>query len=226
MLGMMGSGKGQTAQGKVNIEWDGMAGEWDDLAGCYANGFFKMLCKTTGLDPSDLQGAIIVDFGCGTGLLTAKLRRIAARVVGIDASPKMIEMLQDKILTREWDNVQALSAALGNISEVDESVRKVVDELEGKVDLVVASSVLTFIPPEDVEATMSAIGRLLKPGGIFCHSDWPKSEAKHPGAMTEEKATRFFGMAGLQVESTQIIKMSMGVGDSDPEVFVGVARKP
>jgi hypothetical protein len=66
---------------------------------------------------------------------------------------------------------------------------------------------------------------LLKPNsGIFCHSNWPKPEAKHPDAMSEEIAAKIHGMGGLNTESMQITKMNMG-GPEHPEVFFGVAKK-
>jgi hypothetical protein len=59
-------------QEKVNQEWDAMAGEWDDMASGYAPGFFCLLWKHTGLDPKDDSSKLeaVVDFGCGTGLMT------------------------------------------------------------------------------------------------------------------------------------------------------------
>jgi SAM-dependent methyltransferase len=215
----------QSAQDKVTAEWNGMAGEWDDLAGGYAGGFYDKLWELTSLDPSSSQQLTVVDFGCGTGILTAKLRKMCSKVVAIDASPKMIEAVEDKICGGEWDNVQAFAAVLGDLSSASESIRQQVEGLYGTVDLIVASSVMSFIPGEDVEATMKVIGRLLKPNsGIFCHSDWPQSEETHPDAMSEEKAVKIYGMGGLTLESTLIIKMDTG-GPESLEVFFGVAKK-
>jgi hypothetical protein len=86
------------------------------------------------------------------------------------------------------------------------------------------------------------LGKLLKPGtGLLVHSDWPKSEAKHPDAMTQEKALQIYAMAasadsttnsnstsscGLQVVSMGIEPFHMGDSQGSVEVFVGVARKP
>jgi 2-polyprenyl-3-methyl-5-hydroxy-6-metoxy-1,4-benzoquinol methylase len=220
---MFGNNTNQSAQQKVTAEWNGMAGEWDDLAGGYAVGFYKKLWETTGLDPSETK-LTVVDFGCGTGILTSKLRNVCSNVVAIDASPKMIEALKDKIRDGEWANVQAITSVLGDLSSANENVRQHVEGLYGTVDLIVASSVMTFIPEEDMEATMKVIGRLLKPNGIFCHSDWPKSEATHPDAMSDEKSVKMYSMGGLEAESTQIIKMDMS-GPDQPEVFFGVAKK-
>jgi SAM-dependent methyltransferase len=219
---MFGNSKDQSAQDKVTAEWNGMAGEWDDLAGGYASGFYENLWKQTGLDPAP-EHLTVVDFGCGTGLLTTKLRKVCSKVVAIDASPKMIEAVEEKIRGGEWDNVQAFAAVLGDLSSANESIRQQVEGLYGTVDLIVASSVMSFIPAEDMEATMKVIGRLLKKEtGIFCHSDWPRSEEKHPDAMSEEKAVNMYGMGRLNAASMQIIKMDMG-GPEHPEVFIGVA---
>jgi SAM-dependent methyltransferase len=221
---MFGNNKDQSAQDKLTTEWNGMAGEWDDLAGGYAKGFYEKLWETTSLDPSSKQ-LTVVDFGCGTGILTAKLRKVCSKVVAIDASPRMIEVLEDKIRGGEWDNVQAFMTVLADLSSANESIRQQVEGLYGTVDLIVASSVMSFIPAEDMEATMKVLGRMLKPdSGIFCHSDWPKSEAKHPDAMSEEKAVNMHGMGGLNAESMHIIQMDIG-GSEHPEVFFGVAKK-
>jgi SAM-dependent methyltransferase len=215
----------QSAQDKVTAEWNGMAGEWDDLAGGYAGGFYEKLWELTSLDPSSSKQLTVVDFGCGTGILTAKLRKMCSKVVAIDASPRMIEAVEEKIRGGEWDNVQAFTAILGDLLKADESIRQQVEELYGTVDLIVASSVMSFIPEEDMEATMKVIGQLLKPNsGIFCHSDWPQSEETHPNAMSEEKAATIYSLGDLEAESMQIIKMDM-VGPEHPEVFFGVAKR-
>jgi hypothetical protein len=70
---------------------------------------------------------------------------------------------------------------------------------------------------------MKVIGELLKPGGMFCHSDWPKGEENGDG-FTVEKATLMYGMAGLETKSMIATKVRMGPQEAD--VFVGVAVKP
>jgi SAM-dependent methyltransferase len=216
-----------TAQDKVNQEWDEMAGDWDDMAGPYANAFYEQLWKITDFDPPQSSPELVVDFGCGTGLLAEKLRRVASQVLAVDASPRMVAKVREKVRTRGWDNVEAVAVALGDPSAGadDASARGAVEESEGRADLIVASSVLAFVPEENVQATMEALGRLLKPGGgALVHSDWPSSE-KHPDGMTKDKAAEYYGMAGLQTVSTQILTMDMGGGEAT-EVFFGVAKKP
>ena len=38
----------------------------------------------------------VLDFGCGTGLLTEKIAPLVNEIVAIDSSPKMIEVLRKK----------------------------------------------------------------------------------------------------------------------------------
>jgi SAM-dependent methyltransferase len=210
----------KTPQDKVTAEWDRMAGEWDDLAGGYATGFEALLWDKV---KDDVSNWSVLDFGCGTGLLTEKLRKKVAYVVGVDVSANMATVLQEKIKNREWTNVKAFSAALGNLENESDEIRAYVASLYGSLDMVVASSVLTFVPEEDVAATMVQLGKLLKPGGLLVHSDWPKSEAKHPDAMSTEKATSMYKAAGLSTLSTETIPLDAG-GDT-MDVFFGIARK-
>lgn len=210
-----------TPQEKVTIEWDGMAGEWDDLAAGYAAGFETLLWSK--LDATTADGWSVLDFGCGTGLLTNRLRQKVKTIVAMDVSSKMVEMVQDKILGQEWTNAQAFHCVLANLDKASPETRQSIQDLYGTMDLIVASSVLTFVPENDVSVTMETLGKFLKPGGRLLHTDWPRSEAKHPDAMDAEKALTMYSMAGLTAVSTEIVSMDAG-GDS-MDVFLGVAEK-
>lgn len=222
----------RTPQEQVTAEWNDMAGEWDDMASGYANGFYQLLWQTTGLDPNDSNGTnpaigTVLDFGCGTGLLANKLRLVSKKVVALDASPAMIAILQEKIKSMEWENVDAAVAVLatadGENSQAAMTTRRTLVELEGTVDLIVASSVMSFVPGVDLEATMSALGRLLKPGGLFCHSDWPKSQEKFPDGFDETKAVNMYAMGGLSAKTIKIVPLD--TGGEQINVLIGVAVK-
>lgn len=47
--------------------------------------------------PQDLGGVRVLDAGCGTGLLTADLARRGARVVGVDLSPRLLEIAASRL---------------------------------------------------------------------------------------------------------------------------------
>jgi hypothetical protein len=101
---------------------------------------------------------------------------------------------------------------------------RALEALNGKVDIVVASSVLNYIPEEDMEETMIRLGSLLKPGrGRLIHSDWPHGE-EHTNGFSEEKSREVYEQGGLQPKKTKTVNMEMG--DYDEPVFVGVATRP
>ena len=215
------SSRDLTPQQKVTQEWDAMAGEWDDLAAGYAAGFEKLLWSK--IDVEQAKDWSVLDFGCGTGLLTDRLRAKVSNIVAMDVSSQMVGMLEEKILSQEWSNTRSLHCVLGELDAAKPETKQAVEALFGTMDLIVASSVLTFIPEDDVAKTMDVLGKFLKPGGKLLHSDWTRSEAKHPNGMDEAKALSMYSMAGLDPVSTEI--PSLDAGGDTLDVFFGVAEK-
>mmetsp|Transcript_15679 Transcript_15679/g.29578 ORF Transcript_15679/g.29578 Transcript_15679/m.29578 type:complete len:224 (+) Transcript_15679:70-741(+) len=210
-------------QEAVNAEWNSMAGEWDDVAAEYCDQFHKMLWEETQLNPN--QALHILDFGCGTGLLTEHLLESSPQstIVCIDAAEEMIMQVQQKIQAREWQRrVEAVIATLGRYDQMEKGLRDKIDSLAGTFDLVVASSVMNFIPPQDLTATVKVLGKLLKPGGILCHSDWPDSEL-FPGGITLEKAEKMYRAGGFKMKSHTMNPVS--IQGEEGVVFVGIAEK-
>ncbi|MEQ1884357.1 MAG: class I SAM-dependent methyltransferase [Bryobacteraceae bacterium] len=105
----------------------------------------------------DLRGKDVLDLACGEGYYTRLLKRNgAARAVGVDLSPKMIELAEQ----REHSEVQGIEYRVGDARTV---------EVPGKFDLVVAAYLLNYAStPEDLAAMCGTIARHLKPGGRFC----------------------------------------------------------
>ncbi|KAL7576455.1 hypothetical protein ACA910_017965 [Epithemia clementina (nom. ined.)] len=223
----------KSAQQKVTEEWDSMAGTWEDVASFFTAALHPILWSKMGIDdPSTLT---VLDFGCGTGMLTERIRTQVAHVVALDASPKMMEMVQDKIDTRDWTNVTPLCGILAQTtvnrddgssatSNQQPEFRQVVESLASTIDVIVASSVLNFIPDEDLEATCQALGRLLKPNtGRLFHVDWPAGDDQPADGMTVEKATKMYTMAGLTPELTE--RGTLKMRKDEAPLFYGVAIK-
>ena len=139
---------------------------------------------------------------------------------------------------------QCHRAVLGQINDDEDNddsnaaaLPLLVRDREGTADLIVASSVMSYIPSDDLEATMAVLVRLLKPGGIFCHSDWPEEEVSppleqqqqqrqpHGPCMSHEQAAQMYALAGwLEAESIRTVPMDIGGGKS-ANVLIGIARK-
>jgi predicted TPR repeat methyltransferase len=94
---------------------------------------------------------LVIDLGCGTGLMAKELAGRANRIEGVDLSPKMI----------------ALAARTGLYASL--SVGEVVDELDRRAsasaDLIIAADVLVYIG--DLFPLFREVARVLKPGGLF-----------------------------------------------------------
>lgn len=200
-------------------EWDDLAETWDEEAVDYSIWLFSVLWDFIGIECEKL--AFILDFGCGSGILIEKLQNCCRQVVGVDSSLKMIEKVKQKIDSRKWRNVEAFYLSLAGNS--GPPTNDWIKSHEKKFDLIIASSVLSFIPEAEIKPTMSALGRLLKPGGLLVHSDWPISDDNADG-FNESKAKKFFDLAGLELKMTEIKRAEIfGVRC---EIFLGLAMKP
>mmetsp|Transcript_16853 Transcript_16853/g.36669 ORF Transcript_16853/g.36669 Transcript_16853/m.36669 type:complete len:290 (+) Transcript_16853:105-974(+) len=99
------------------------------------------------LDPR--PGERILDLGCGTGELTDEIRTLgAADVLGIDADAEMIATAKSQYPDCEF---------------MVEDARSFV--LEEPVDAIFSNAALHWVP--DVDKSVEAIARALKPGGRF-----------------------------------------------------------
>ncbi|XP_033635143.1 ubiquinone biosynthesis O-methyltransferase, mitochondrial-like isoform X1 [Asterias rubens] len=105
--------------------------------------------------PQPLTDSVILDVGCGGGILSEPLARLGARVTGIDAALENIEVAQqhashDPLLHR------GLRYMCITAEELLETER-------GVFDAVVASEVLEHV--SDVEGLVATCSQLTKPGG-------------------------------------------------------------
>jgi trans-aconitate methyltransferase len=93
-------------------------------------------------------GERILDLGCGTGHLTAKLAEIGALVVGVDRSPDMIRQAKERYPSLRFEVMDAREIAL------DENF-----------DAVFSNATLHWI--KEPERVILGIKKLLHPGGRF-----------------------------------------------------------
>ncbi len=143
----------------MNKNWDQAAKEWDTNADVisYSEKAYHTLCKLL-----NIKGLTIIDFGCGTGLLSEKMATAAERILALDSSAEMIAVLQNKKLK----NVDPLVVELSEATIANNTL------LKKEYDLIVVSSVCAFL--EDYENTLFLLKNLLKPNGIFVQWDWLK----------------------------------------------------
>ena len=169
--------------------WDSMASFWDshEDVKTYSDNAYTSLTTVIGLD-----GKRVLDFGCGTGLLTHKIANHAHEVFAIDSSPKMIAVLKSKKIP----NITSYCDLLSNDFIKDHS-----NKLQ-KFDLIVASSVCAFL--ENYTEILVMLKSLLKPNGLFIQWDWLTSQSKVGEGFNQESVSKAFTTVGLKTKSMTI----------------------
>ena len=99
----------------------------------------------------DRRYAHALDLGCGTGLAGVELRRVAARVDGVDLSAPMLERARSLQLYDRLEHAELLAFLLAT---------------ERRYDLIAAADVFTYVG--ELDAVFAAVPRVLEPGGVWC----------------------------------------------------------
>jgi 2-polyprenyl-3-methyl-5-hydroxy-6-metoxy-1,4-benzoquinol methylase len=194
----------------TSIEWDDFASGWDsnDEVRAYAEKAFDSWTQKVVPLVSDLPNRRILDFGCGTGLLTEKLAPLCGQIVAVDTSARMIDILRRKVIEAGIDNITALQIAV-NTATINEC-----PELASKFDLIVASSVCSFL--QDYEATLGDLSSVMNPGGWFIQWDWLAD-------MPVERIQGAFEASGLIGHGVEEAFTMNTEGESMP-VVMGIGR--
>lgn len=195
----------------AGASWDEHASGWDDHPAvvAYANAAFASLVGVT-----ELAGKRVLDFGCGTGLLTERLAPQVAEVIAVDASAEMVKVLAAKALANVRFTVAEWTA---------ETIGA--DPLAAEpFDIVVCSSVCAFLP--DYPAAVAMLAERLVPGGLFVQWDWELDpEADEPFGLTREAIRAALENAGLTVVSVDT-GFEAAVQDMVMRPVMGVGRNP
>lgn len=96
----------------------------------------------------------VLDFACGTGLLTLRLAPKTGSIRGIDISPEMAAIAQGKLSSGQFPNVEVTNTDLFDPCLEPDSF-----------DVVTAFNVMCYIP--DLPRHLARIRELLRPDGLF-----------------------------------------------------------
>ncbi len=190
-------------------DWDEISETWDqdDETRAYAAAAYASLLEILTDFDSSLGQARVIDFGCGTGLLTEKLVAAGASVFGVDTSQPMLDVLDAKVKARGWTGVQT-----GLVLPPDSGF-----------DLVVCSSVCSFL--SDYPAKAAELVSLLVPGGVFVQWDWER-RADHDGGLSRSEIEATLGHVGLvDVSVSPSFRISIRGEEMTPLVGAGRCRR-
>ena len=191
-------------------KWDDFAPDWDSRSDVhqYADHAFESWNRRVAPLVENMREMNVLDFGCGTGLLTEKFASQVNSVVAVDTSVKMLNVLKGKIRASGLTNVKAIVTTISPDSIASDPA------LFSDFDLVIASSVCNFLP--DYEETLCTIARTMKPGGVFVQWDWIDD-------MPADRIRRAYDRAGLKYVS--IGEEFAMDGDNAPmQVIMGIGQ--
>jgi trans-aconitate methyltransferase len=104
------------------------------------------------LEPVGERNGLVVELGCGSGLLTRHLVDSGHRVIATDASPAMLEIARETVPDAE--EIRRLTLPDDPIPEADA--------------IVSIGHVLSYLPDEEsIERALVASAEALRPGGVF-----------------------------------------------------------
>ena len=166
----------------------------------------------------------VLDFGCGTGLVTLRLQPKVRTITGADSSSGMLGVLQEKIRTLGLRNVQT------RLVDFEKGGR-----VEGAFHLVVSSMTMHHV--EDTAGLFHQWHDLLLPGGLLAAADLDTEDGSFHGDNTGvfhfgfdrddlKKLLRQSGFRDVRaVSASTMVRDIPGGGKREYPVFLILGRK-
>ncbi|MDR9826503.1 methyltransferase [Vibrio sp. FNV 38] len=189
------------------LNWDAVAETWehDEAVQTFADQVYASLSELT-----HVSNRTILDFGCGTGLLSQQLAPLAKSIVALDSSEAMIEQLDEKNLP----NVEPV---------VDILTRGLVAQhpaFRGQFDLVVASSVCGFVA--SFSDACDIIYSILDENGLFVHWDWEAADESQ--GLTKDRVEQVLTCVGFKDVMVRDA-FSIQTDHGPQKVIMGIGKK-
>src|SRR5665647_252910 len=137
----------------IKRNFDQEAAKWDQVPGRVkvAQDITQSMIRELTLTP-DMD---VLDFGCGTGLLTFALQPFVRSITGVDSSQGMLDVFKTKIKEQNLNNIKASYLDLDNG-----------DVLSGSYHLIVSSMTLHHV--KEIGALLKQFHRVIYPSGSLC----------------------------------------------------------
>jgi len=203
-------------------DFDKEAASWDEnparvkLAKDIAHAISTQIALTNDMD--------IMDFGCGTGLLTIELLPLVRSITGVDSSQGMLDIFNMKIAKLQLNKVSIV------LLDLDKG-----DTLAGHYDLVLSNMTLHHI--KEIEPLFAQFYKIITPGGCLCIADLDLDDGQfhvdnigvfHCG-FDRAALCRFFKEAGFDdvrdVSAAEVVKPGINGKMRKFPVFLMTGRK-
>lgn len=181
----------------------------------------------------DVAGRDILDVACGPGLYAEELVARGARVIGLDHSPRMVELSHRRVPTGEF-----------HVHDLDERLGWVPDR---SVDLVLFALAVEYV--DDRTAALTELRRVLRPEGALVLSrmhptgDWMRHGGNYfEPRVVEETFSRGWRIrhwvtsleltceelraAGFLIERVVEPRPTPAAADINPETYQRLLREP
>ena len=128
-------------------QYDDLAGEWWRPGGTFEILHWLAAARAALVPSAARPDAVLIDAGCGGGLLAPHVRQRGYRHVGVDLRPGGLTQSAARGVTAVRGDVTALPLA------------------DGSADVVVAGEILEHVT--DLPGTVAELSRVLRPGGLL-----------------------------------------------------------
>lgn len=167
----------------------------------------------------------VLDFGCGTGLVTLQLQPLVKHITGADNSSVMLEMLREKIRQQALTNVDTLWVDISRG-----------DQIKGQYHLIVSSMTFHHLP--DIPAALLHFHKILHPGGMVAIADLDQEDGsfhedptgvQHHGFDREFMREQFeqTGYTDIRTVTGALVEKEQLYGNYRRySVFLIIAKKP
>ncbi len=207
---------------KERRDFESVAARWDSNPGRVriANEVAAAIRREVALSPQ----MAVLDYGCGTGLLSLQLLQQVGSLCGADSSPAMLEVMTGKIAAQNLANARTQFVDFEHGAHAS-----------GNYELIVSSMVTHHVP--DTAALFAEWFRLLNPGGQIAFADLDTEDGTfhgdntgvfHPGFDREHLRKLLLESGFAEVHDSTATSVSKEVAGRQREfpIFLIVARKP
>jgi predicted TPR repeat methyltransferase/predicted negative regulator of RcsB-dependent stress response len=148
----------------------------------------------------------VLDLGCGTGLVGVEISSYSRRLAGVDLAPNMIDRSRERRIYTELYCADLMEALAHEYSR------------ETNYDVVTAADVFIYVGK--LEDVIPAIGRVLRPDGLFAFSA-EASESSEAGEGVEVPAPQDYrlGLMGRYAHSAAYLRSLASSNGFDIELL-------